>query len=155
MTQWRDDRIGAALGGTNPTVLSRMPSGFAVFGDVQWLPGYCVLLVDDPAITRLSELDPSRRSDYLESVATLAAAVEQACAEADPDFLRVNIEILGNTDPYLHAHIWPRYGWEDEWIRRRPVWLYPAEHWSNPAHAASADHDALRSSIRRRLPSGV
>jgi len=25
-------------------------------GDVQWLPGYCVLLTDDPDVTRLSEL---------------------------------------------------------------------------------------------------
>ena len=39
MDDWRADRIGAALRGDNPTVLRRMPGGFAVVGDVQWLPG--------------------------------------------------------------------------------------------------------------------
>lgn len=37
---WQHDRIGAALRGENPTVLARLPGGFAVFGDVQWLPGW-------------------------------------------------------------------------------------------------------------------
>ncbi len=34
MTDWRDDRIGSALRGENPTVLGRLPAGFAVIGDV-------------------------------------------------------------------------------------------------------------------------
>ncbi len=45
---WKEDRIGSALRGENPTVLAQMPGGFAVMSDVQWLPGYCVLLTDDP-----------------------------------------------------------------------------------------------------------
>ena len=56
MTRGQDDRIGAALRGANPTVLARMPGGFAVIGDVQWLPGYCVPLTDEPSVERLSEL---------------------------------------------------------------------------------------------------
>ena len=44
MSGWRLDRIGSALRGENPTVLARLPGGFAVIGDVQWLPGYCVVL---------------------------------------------------------------------------------------------------------------
>ena len=59
---WKADRIGAALRGENPTVLARLPAGFAVMGDVQWLPGYCVLLTDDPTATRLSDLAPAARS---------------------------------------------------------------------------------------------
>jgi diadenosine tetraphosphate (Ap4A) HIT family hydrolase len=39
--------------------------------------------------------------------------------------LRINYEILGNTDSYLHAHIIPRYSWEEDPLRRQPVWLYP------------------------------
>lgn len=154
MPDWRDDRIGTALSGDNPTVLTRLPAGFAVIGDVQWLPGYCVLLTDDPAITRLSELDDSARAAYLDSMARLAAAVEGACAEADPAFLRVNVEILGNTDPFLHAHVWPRYAWEPEDIVRKPVWLYPPTHWSDPAYALGPRHDDLRAAILRRLVGG-
>ncbi len=151
MTDWRTDRIGSALRGRNPTVLARMPGGFAVIGDVQFLPGYCVLLSDRPEVDRLSQLPGEERAAYLESMARLGAAVEQACAEADPAFRRVNLEILGNTDRFLHAHVWPRYGWESrEWVGH-PVWPYPRHHWSDPAHALGPRHDALREAIARRL----
>lgn len=43
-------------------------------------------------------------------MADLGEAVENACWDLDPLLRRVNLEILGNTDPYLHAHVWPRYG---------------------------------------------
>jgi diadenosine tetraphosphate (Ap4A) HIT family hydrolase len=42
----------------------------------------------------------------------LGEAVEVARAAADPAFRRINLEILGNTDAFLHAHVWPRYNWE-------------------------------------------
>ncbi|WP_278259113.1 hypothetical protein [Nocardioides convexus] len=48
MDDFRLDRVGSALAGTNPTVLRRLDAGFAVIGDVQHLPGYCVLITDDP-----------------------------------------------------------------------------------------------------------
>jgi diadenosine tetraphosphate (Ap4A) HIT family hydrolase len=148
---WRDDRIGSARDGTNPTVLARLPESFAAIGDVQWLPGYCVLLTDDAQITRLSDLPRDRRLRYLASVDCLAEAVERACAEADAQFRRVNIEILGNTDPYLHTHIWPRYEWEPAELRGHPVWLYPRSNWADPSTALSARHDQLRSAITTRL----
>jgi diadenosine tetraphosphate (Ap4A) HIT family hydrolase len=151
VTDWRDDRIGSALRGENPTVLRRLPAGFAVVGDPQWLPGYCVLLVDDPEVQRLSDLSPTRRSEFLESMARLAEAVERACAGADGAFRRVNVEILGNTDPFLHAHVWPRYEWEPPDPVGRPVWLYPASHWVDPDTALSARHDALRAAIEAEL----
>jgi diadenosine tetraphosphate (Ap4A) HIT family hydrolase len=151
MSNWREDRIGAALAGENPTVLARLPGAFAVIGDVQWLPGYCVLLTDDPTVNRLSDLAPERRQAYLQSVDRLAAAVERACGAADPAFRRVNIEILGNTDPFLHTHVWPRYDWEPEELRSRPVWLYPTSYWRDPADALGPQHDSLRASITAEL----
>jgi diadenosine tetraphosphate (Ap4A) HIT family hydrolase len=153
MGDWRTDRIGSALRGENPTVLARMPAAFAVIGDVQWLPGYCVLLSDDPAATRLSDLSPARSREYLDSMARLAEAVEGACAAADPAFRRVNIEILGNTDDFLHAHVWPRYAWEPEDAVTRPVWLYPPDRWHDPGTALGAQHDDLRVAITANLSS--
>ena len=154
MADWRSDRIGSALRGENPTVLSRMPAAFAVIGDVQWLPGYCVLLSDEPSATRLSDLSPDERTAYLDSMARLAAAVEDACAAADPAFRRVNVEILGNADDFLHTHIWPRYGWEPDDMIRRPVWLYPPEKWRDPSLALGPRHDALRAAITANLRRG-
>jgi diadenosine tetraphosphate (Ap4A) HIT family hydrolase len=151
VNDWRSDRIGSALRGENPTVLARLPGGFAVIGDVQWLPGYCVLLADDPTVTRLSDLPPPRRLDFLASMERLGEAVEQACHALDPAFRRVNLEILGNTDPFLHAHVWPRYDWEPGDLVGKPVWLYPAENWSDPALELGPRHDELRAEIGRRL----
>ena len=120
-------------------------------GDVQWLPGYCVLLSDDPSATRLSDLPPDQRSAYLNSMARLAAAVEDACAAADPAFRRVNVEILGNADDFLHTHIWPRYGWEPADLVSRPVWLYPAEKWRDPSSALGPQNAPLRAAITANL----
>ncbi|MEU2023885.1 diadenosine tetraphosphate hydrolase [Streptomyces sp. NPDC016469] len=148
---WRQDRIGTALRGGNPTVLRRLEAGFAVIGDVQFLPGYSVLLVDDPAVRRLSELPRPRRLAFLADMDVLGEAVERACKQLDPAFRRVNLEILGNTHPYLHAHVWPRYDWEPPELVGRPVWLHPRERWSDEGHALGARHAALREAIGEEL----
>lgn len=59
------DRIGSALRGENPAVLRRLEAGFAVIGDVQFLPGYSVLLADDADVRRLSDLPRARRLAFL------------------------------------------------------------------------------------------
>lgn len=151
VADWRDDRIGAALDGTNPTVLRRLDAGFAVIGDVQFLPGYSVLLVDQPGVQRLSELPRGKRMAFLADMDRLGEAVERACRQADPQFRRVNLEILGNTDGYLHAHVWPRYEWERPDCVGRPVWLYPVGNWHDPETALGPRHDALREAISREL----
>ena len=94
-------------------------------------------------------------SEFLSAMEMLAEAVERACAQADDAFLRVNIEILGNTDPFLHAHIWPRYEWEPPRLRRRPVWLYPRRRWTDPAPTLGVEHDGLRASIAAGLPASA
>jgi diadenosine tetraphosphate (Ap4A) HIT family hydrolase len=151
---WRSDRIGAALRGANPTVISRLPEGFAVMGDVQWLPGYCVLLTDDPAADRLADLPRERRLRFLTSMDRLADAVHRACSDADSGFRRLNLEIQGNTDAFLHAHIWPRYDWEPPERIKHPVSGYAASCWSDPANALGPKDDALRAEITRHLNDG-
>ncbi|MEU0603776.1 diadenosine tetraphosphate hydrolase [Streptomyces sp. NPDC006393] len=128
---WRMDRIGAALRGENPTVLRRLESGFAVIGDVQFLPGYSVLLVDEVNVQRLSDLPRVKRLSFLSDMDRLGEAVERACAQLDPDFRRVNLEILGNTDPFLHAHVWPRFEWEPAELVSKP--------WDIPSGVAAVD----------------
>jgi hypothetical protein len=43
-----------------------------------------MLLTDDPAVSRLSDLSPAQCTAYLASMARLAAAVERVCAASDP-----------------------------------------------------------------------
>ncbi|MFF9585650.1 diadenosine tetraphosphate hydrolase [Streptomyces achromogenes] len=148
---WRTYRIRAALRGENPTVLRRLTAGFAAIGDVQFLPGYSVLLVDEPDVQRLSDLPRAKRLSFLSDMDQLGEAVERACRRLDPAFRRVNLEILGNTDPYLHAHVWPRFEWEPANVVGKPVWLYPREHWSDGQFRLGPQHDVLRDAISGEL----
>ena len=147
MSDWRSDRVGSALAGENPTVLAELDHAFAVIGDVQWLPGYSLALTKVPGVDRLSDLPRVQRIGYLADVDLLASAVEEVCRRRDGAFRRVNVEILGNADAFLHAHIWPRYDWEPDALLKKPVWLYPSESWSDPRHALGASHDGLRSDL--------
>ncbi len=124
MTNWKDDRLESAVQGRNPTVLLRMKSGFAVIGDTQFLPGYCLLLAY-PRVGSLNDLSLEQRADFLRDMSIIGDAIHAVCRP-----LRVNYEILGNTDAFLHAHIFPRYSWEEESRRKSPVWLYSQENWT-------------------------
>ena len=149
--EWKQDRVGSALRGQNPTVLARLPGAFAVLGDVQWLPGYCVLLPDEPGVPSLESLPLDRQTEFLTSMAVLGQAVRSACAALDPGFRRLNLEILGNADEFLHAHVWPRYSWEAPDRSSKPVWLYPADRWTSSEHRAGPRHDAVRQAITDEL----
>jgi diadenosine tetraphosphate (Ap4A) HIT family hydrolase len=141
---WRTRRVQAALDGSNPAVLAQLRVSFAVIGDVQFLPGYCVVLTKKPGISRLSDLSRAERIAFLADVDLVATAVETVCTAFDPACRRVNIEIEGNLDAFLHAHVWPRYSWEVPQRAERPVWLYPASRWSDPACRLGPRQDALR-----------
>ncbi|WP_431040624.1 diadenosine tetraphosphate hydrolase [Streptomyces sp. P1-3] len=132
-------------------MLRRLNAGFAVIGDVQFLPGYSVLLTDDPSVQRLSDLPKSKRLDFLSDMDRLGEAVERACRRLDPAFRRVNLEILGNTDGFLHAHVWPRFAWEPADLVGLPVWLYPRERWNDERCALGPRHDAVREAIGAEL----
>ncbi|MGH3094789.1 MAG: efflux RND transporter permease subunit [Streptosporangiales bacterium] len=150
-THWQHDRVGAALAGQNPTVLARMDAGFAVIGDTQFLPGYSVLLTDDPEASRLSDLPRERRLAFLADMERLGEAVERVCARRDPAFRRVNIEIQGNQDGFLHAHVWPRYDWEPAGNLECPVGRYDETRWNDPASRLGAQHDELRAELTAEL----
>jgi diadenosine tetraphosphate (Ap4A) HIT family hydrolase len=143
---WKKDRIGSAQRGENPLVLAKMKSGFAVIGDTQFLPGYCVLLAY-PQAESLNDLSFRERSDYLLDMSLIGDAIERACNPR-----RVNYSILGNTDPFLHAHIFPRYEWEPEELKLYPVWRYPNEKWSDRQyHYNEEKHRELRAKITEHL----
>ena len=145
---WQSDRLGAAARGENPTVLARMSTGWAVIGDTQHLPGYSLLLYAGKA-DHLTDLPRAERAAFLMDMSILGEAVQHACQAADPDFLRVNYEILGNTWHHLHGHVHARYAWEAEPLRAGPVWRY--EDRKHPKYQLSTEHDALRAAIAATL----
>jgi diadenosine tetraphosphate (Ap4A) HIT family hydrolase len=139
LVDWRSDRVGSARRGENPMFMAKLPSGYAVFGDTQHLPGYCVLLSDVPDADHLSDLTGEQRTQFLADMALLGDAVFAVCGGRDPAFRRLNYEILGNSLHSLHAHVHARYAWEPREFRDGPVWRYSLE------DRFSEQHDPLRS----------
>ena len=143
---WREDRIGSADRGENPMFIAKMKSGYAFLGDSQFLPGYCVLTAW-PEVTCLEDLEPARRSCFLDDMATLGAAISRICSPR-----RMNYSIYGNSLPILHAHVFPRYAWEPPDRIVGPVWLYPREAWTDAAKDPDfSKHIALRERILAAL----
>jgi diadenosine tetraphosphate (Ap4A) HIT family hydrolase len=121
MVTFIDERVRSANEGTNPTVICRTRSGWAVLGDSQFFSGY-TLLLPDPVVYSLNDLSGEMRGQFLMDMAAIGDAI-LACTDA----YRINYEILGNRDQALHAHIFPRRQSESEEFRNSPVWLYPRE----------------------------
>jgi diadenosine tetraphosphate (Ap4A) HIT family hydrolase len=147
---WRDDRVGSALRGENPLVMARMRSGFAVIGDMQHLPGYSLLLTDDPSVNHLTDLDWERRMQFLFDLSLIGEAVQRACRANG--LRRINYEVLGNALPILHGHVHPRYDWEPPERITGPVWRYPKELRNAPEHVYSDErHGEVRAAITAEL----
>lgn len=143
---WRKDRFGAIERGENPMVLTRMKSGYAVIGDTQFLPGYCVLLAY-PKVNSLEDLSLEGKANFLRDMSLLGEAVQFVCSP-----WRLNYSIYGNSDEFLHAHVFPRYDWEPGERKPYPVWKYPREMWVMPAvQYCDERHLSLRQRITEKL----
>lgn len=90
-------------------------------GDVQFLHGYCLLL-PDPVVPDLNAMDLEARKIFLEEMSMVGDALLAAT-----NALRINYEILGNLEPALHGHIFPRYAKESDELKTKPVWFYDWE----------------------------
>ncbi len=137
MTTLIHQRVEAARAGTNPTVICRMPSGWAVLGDVQFLRGYALLL-PDPVVSDLNALDEGQRSRFLLDMTILGDALLEVTGA-----YRINYEILGNAEPALHVHVFPRYMSESEELRQGPAWRYDREYRLSIRFDAERDQELM------------
>ena len=115
------ERLARLERGENPALIAQLSSGFAVLGDSQYLPGYCLLLAY-PQVGKLNDLEGQARDQFLSDMARLGDAILGAT-----DAVRINYSIYGNLDPFLHAHLFPRYAWEDERFATLPPMSIPSE----------------------------
>jgi diadenosine tetraphosphate (Ap4A) HIT family hydrolase len=146
--EFKTDRIGYVLRGENPNTLARMKSSFVFLVDIQFLPGWCVLTTY-PQVFELNKLPFGKRNEFLTDMHILG---EATAMETNP--LRMNYSILGNTDNYLHAHVYPRYTWEEPERLRLPAWKYPAEeYWQNPEYMINESQIDLARHIQEQLSS--
>ena len=112
MSNLIEQRVEAARLGENPYVIARMPSGWLVIGDVQPLPGYCLLLAD-PVVESPNHLREADRIQYSLDVLRIGDALLQVTGA-----YRINYMTLANLEPSLHTHIIPRFSDEPEDKRR-------------------------------------
>lgn len=140
------ERLAMLSRDENPKLLLRMRSGFAVIGDTQFLPGYSLLLAY-PEVSQLNDLHGAARDQFLKDMAAIGDAVKEATG-AD----RINYSIYGNLDPFLHAHVWPRYRWEDDAYRTLPPFNYPATIREDPSNLFNMGrHAGLMRKIREAI----
>ena len=114
-------RIELARKGMNPTIICRVPSGWVALCDMQYLRGYCILLAD-PIVESINHLDTADRAKFMLDMTLVGDALLEVTGA-----LRINYGMLSNSDPYLHAHIIPRYQEEPLENRRHLPWSYPKE----------------------------
>jgi diadenosine tetraphosphate (Ap4A) HIT family hydrolase len=111
-----------------------------------------VLISDTPGADQLIDLTQEQQVVFLEDMAVLARAVAAVCRRRDPQFRRINLEIQGNTDAFLHAHVTPRYHWEPSDIAGWPAALH---HWEGrvdlQAAALGPAYDDLRADLVAEL----
>src|SRR5262245_36283684 len=119
--------------GQDPSVIARLPSGWAVMGRRQVLRGYCLLL-PDPVVPHLNSLEAAARDRFMADLGRLGDV-----ALAATGALRINYAIFGNLEPALHAHVLPRYANEPENMRTVHPWAYD---WSSAPEFDEAQYGA-------------
>jgi diadenosine tetraphosphate (Ap4A) HIT family hydrolase len=107
-------KIRLAEAGELPSAILKMKSGWLIAGDVQPLPGYCVLMAD-PVARDFNALSETARVQYALDMGRAGDALLRVCGA-----YRVNYETWGNLDPALHTHIVPRFAEEPDALRVQP-----------------------------------
>lgn len=118
MTTLIHKQVEQCRAGINPRTICRVNSGWVVLGPVQFLKGYSLIL-PDPVVPDLNSLSLDSRRVLLEEMGLLGDALL-----AITGAVRINYEILGNLEPALHVHVFPRFSNEPQELRTRPAWYY-------------------------------
>ena len=129
--RWEDDQ---------DVRIAAFEHSYAVLHRDQFFPGY-TLLFTRQHVTELFHLDRSVRTELMEEVSSVAAALYAAF---QPD--KINYELLGNMVPHIHWHLVPRFSSDPLWPR--PIWAENHEE----LLLTSAEYRQRTESIRRELP---
>ena len=135
-------QVEALRAGREPRLIARLPSGWALLGERQFLRGYALLL-PDPVVPTLNALQAPERSRFLLDLARLGDAVLEVTGA-----VRINYAMLGNLEPALHAHVIPRYAHEPERLRTAHPWAYD---WAAGEPFDPATHGQMLAQLRGAL----
>jgi diadenosine tetraphosphate (Ap4A) HIT family hydrolase len=135
-------QVLAARQGREPRVIARLFSGWALFGERQFVRGYALLL-PDPVVPDLNALGARERIAFLSDMSRLGDALLKVTGAA-----RINYAIFGNQDPALHAHVIPRYLDEPAQLRGAQPWAYD---WGAAPPFDRRSHQELAAALLREL----
>jgi diadenosine tetraphosphate (Ap4A) HIT family hydrolase len=135
-------QVIAAREGREPRVIARLFSGWALFGERQFVRGYALLL-PDPVVPNLNSLGARERIAFLSDMSRLGDALLKVTGAA-----RINYAIFGNLEPALHAHVIPRYLDEPEALRTAQPWAYD---WSTAPPFERTSCEELAANLLREL----
>ena len=121
--------------------IAELPTSYVILGDAQFYRGYCVMLAKRH-VTEMF-LVPSEESRALFEEMRLTS--EAIAAVTNP--WKLNYECLGNSEPHVHWHIFPRY--RSDPLRTGPVWMRPES--ERKIALEDADRTALIAALRNQI----
>jgi diadenosine tetraphosphate (Ap4A) HIT family hydrolase len=126
--------------GKFPDFIAELDHSYVILGDAQFYRGYCILFAKhhERELFLLPRGEALALSDELCSVAEAINTVVQP--------FKLNYECLGNSEPHIHWHVFPRYQSEEEDLRVGPVWLRPKQ--DRMRSLADDDRRALIAALR-------
>jgi diadenosine tetraphosphate (Ap4A) HIT family hydrolase len=109
--------IERASSGRLDDLVAELPHSWVILGDAQFYRGYCVLLAKQH-LTELHNMERVAAHALYEELLALGEAIERV---TNPS--KLNYECLGNQEPHVHWHVFPRSHSDSR--RLEPVWLRP------------------------------
>jgi diadenosine tetraphosphate (Ap4A) HIT family hydrolase len=98
-----------------PDFVAELPNSFVILGDAQFYRGYCVVLAR-AHVNEVHLMPPEKARALFEETVAVGRAI---AAATEP--LKINYECLGNVEPHVHWHVFPRF--KADPMRSAPVWL--------------------------------
>jgi len=89
-------------------------------------------LLPDPVVADFNALDLAERQAFAADMSIVGDVLLEITGA-----VRINYEMIGNVEPALHGHIFPRFADEPEDLRLKPVWFYDWD--SAPSFDAARD----------------
>ena len=112
-------RIDDIKNNKNPYFIKELKTGYVVLCDFQLFEGYTIFFFFFH-VKELHDLENETRDLLLHEMAVVAEAV---CNAFKP--VKLNYELLGNTDNHVHWHLIPRYGIDPD--PKMPIWTLGKE----------------------------
>lgn len=126
-----------------PDFIAELKGSYVILGDQQFYRGYCVLFAKNHA-TELYLMPAADAQALFNETRTVAEAIASV---ARP--WKMNYECLGNSEPHVHWHLFPRFATEADDLRRGPIWLRPEA--ERKAVLSANDRRELRAALKREI----